>query len=86
MLSNSAADASTDSSPQPTADLILKEGKRCTMTNERLVIVANTLMDSVMMNEFGLILDFTSRGGFRQGTLPLFMKLAKCFTDKQFEC
>ena len=49
MLDNSAADASADSIPQPTADFSLKEGKRCIMTYERLVIVANTLMDPVIM-------------------------------------
>ena len=42
------------------------------MTKERLAMVADTLKDPVIMNEYGRILDCTPRGGFRYGTLPFF--------------
>jgi hypothetical protein len=78
-----AASDSQASSPQQAIDVSNKSLKRCMMTYERLIMVTNTLMDPVMMNEYGLILETTPKGGYKNGTKPFFIKLASFFTEKQ---
>jgi hypothetical protein len=36
-----------------------------------------------MMNEYGLILETTPKGGYKNGTGPFFIKLARFLTEKQ---
>ena len=43
---------------------------------ERLIVLANTLMNDDMMEQYGLILDSTPKGGYKQGTDRFFVSLA----------
>ena len=52
--------------------------KRAMITPDRIMKLTNTLMDERMMNDYGLILDCTPKGGFRNGSSSHFMELATC--------
>ena len=54
------------SNPPPTAldsDSSSDAAKEARMKNERLIVLANTLMNEDMMEQYGLILDSTTNGG-----------------------
>ena len=64
--------------------------KRAMITPDRIMKLTNTLMDERMMNDYGLILDCTPKGGFRNGSSSHFMELATCCnglkTSKKLQC
>ena len=70
-----------DSDLNPEADAVSNDPKRAVMTNERLMVLANTLMDPALMEEYGLILDSTPKLGFKNGTQPFFEKLTRFFNE-----
>ena len=46
------------------------------VNNERWIVLANTLMNDDIMEEYGLILDSTQKGGYKNGTERFFTNLA----------
>ena len=42
--------------------------RRAMMTNERLEMVANTILDETMMTQYGIVLDNTPKGGYKHGS------------------
>jgi hypothetical protein len=58
----SAIDESQASNAEHATDGKSEGLKRCMMTVESLTLLSNTLMDPIMMNEYGLILETTPTG------------------------
>ena len=50
--------------------------KRIRVNNERLIVLANTLMNDDMMEQYGIILDSTKAGGYKNGSEKFFTSLA----------
>ena len=42
--------------------------RRAMLTNERLEMVANNMMDETMMAQYGIVLDNTPKGGYKHGS------------------
>ena len=57
--------------------------RRAMMTNERLEMVANTILDETMMTQYGIVLDNTPKGGYKHGSDGFFKSLATFFNNQK---
>ena len=75
MQGNSAAPLTA--TPESQGDTVSLEdpAKRAMITPDRVMMLANTLMDEKMMTDHGIILESTPKGGFRNGSACHFKEL-----------
>ena len=57
--------------------------RRAMMTNERLEMVANAVMDETTMVQWGMMVDSTSKWGYKQGSDDFFKKLTNYFNTQK---
>ena len=57
--------------------------RRAMLTNERLEMVANNMMDETMMAQYGIVLDNTPKGGYKHGSDGFFKSLATFFNNQK---
>ena len=63
-------------------DSAILSPKRAVMTNDRLELVANTLMEPNNMRQFGIVLKTTPKGQAAQGSGPTFTSLRNHIPEK----